>query len=98
MIKLVLTMLFMLVAIFYFIAMINIISSGKLFGKTCHKIFKWHLPNENIKISGINLVSTCKYCGRKIIKCHSDWFADDFLPATYGDYVLQLRKRGKKND
>ena len=78
MIKLVLLMLFIILTVFYLITMTSTITSGKLFGRFCHKILGYHLPNEEIKISGINQVSTCKYCGKKIIKCHFDWFADDF--------------------
>ena len=78
MIKIALIILFIILTVFYLITMTSIITSGKMFGRFCHKILGWHLPNEEIKISGINQVSTCKYCGKKIIKCHLDWFTDDF--------------------
>ena len=78
MIKLTLIILFIILTVFYLIIMASTITSGKLFGRSCHKILGWHLPNEEIKILGINQVSTCKYCGKRIIKCHLDWFADDF--------------------
>ena len=78
MIKIALIILFIILTVFYLIIMASTITSGKLFGRFCHKILGWHLPNEEIKISGIIQVSTCKYCGKKIIKSHLDWFADDF--------------------
>lgn len=65
MIKLALIILFIILTVFYLITMTSTITSGKLFGRFCHKILGWHLPNEEIKISGINQVSTCKYCGEK---------------------------------
>ena len=65
MIKLVLLMLFIILTVCYLITMTSTITSGKLFGRFCHKILGWHLPNEEIKISGINQVSTCKYCEKR---------------------------------
>ena len=65
MIKIALIILFIILTVFYLITMTSTITSGKLFGRFCHKILGWHLPNEEIKISGINQVSTCKYCEKK---------------------------------
>ena len=65
MIKIALIILSIILTVFYLITMISTITSGKLFGRFCHKILGWHLPNEEIKISGIIQVSTCKYCEKK---------------------------------
>jgi len=48
-----------------------------MLGKLLHKIFGWHLPDNNIEQHGINTVSHCKYCGKEIIKVHLDWFSKD---------------------
>ena len=77
-VKFIMMFTFLTLGLFYILAMISMISSGKAFGKLFHKLLGWHLPNKDIELSGINQVSTCKYCGKKIIKCHLDWFADDF--------------------
>lgn len=63
---------------FFIILLLSGISQGELFGKFTHKLFKWHSPNAKVEIHGINVVSTCKYCGKRIIKCHLDWFEDEY--------------------
>lgn len=74
MFKLIMLTLFSIFAIIYGISLLSVASHGELFGRFTHKIFKWHLPNEKINIQGINELSTCKYCGKPIMKCHLDWF------------------------
>ena len=77
MIKIILLAFFISLIIGYLIGLLSTISSGKIFGSITHKLFGWHVPNNNIEYHGINTVSRCKYCGKKIIKCHLDWFSED---------------------
>lgn len=70
MFKLIMLTLFSIFAIIYSISLLSIASHGRF----THRLFKWHLPNTKIEIHGINEVSTCKYCGKRIMKCHLDWF------------------------
>lgn len=74
MIKIIMIFLFSAFVIFYGITMLSVASHGKFFGKFTHKILKWHMPNEKMEVRGINVTSTCKYCGKRIMKCHLDWF------------------------
>lgn len=40
-----------------------------------HDMFGWHKPTEFIYKEGINTISTCKYCGKKIIQdSQGNWF------------------------
>lgn len=75
--KLFLLCFLILFVILYIVAMLSVITSGKLFGTLTHKLLGWHLPDENISFDGVNQISHCKYCGKRILKCHMDWFSCD---------------------
>lgn len=40
-----------------------------------HDVLHWHEPNGTIYLSGINLMSKCKYCNKDIIQdSQGNWF------------------------
>ena len=40
----------------------------------CNTI-EWHSPENVVTISGINIISRCKYCGADIMRdCQGNWF------------------------
>lgn len=40
-----------------------------------HKVFGWHAPSKKIGFDGCSLTSTCKYCGKEIMKdSQGNWF------------------------
>ena len=47
----------------------------KLLEWLTHDILGWHKPNDNYERRGINIISTCKICGKKIMQdSQGNWF------------------------
>lgn len=39
------------------------------------RILGWHKPNDKVGFDGVSLISTCKYCGKKIMQDgQGNWF------------------------
>jgi hypothetical protein len=46
-----------------------------------HDVLGWHKPNEAMTLFGINLVSYCRYCDRRILQdSQGGWFEATPLP------------------
>ena len=40
-----------------------------------HDLLHWHEPDNSVYLSGINLTSRCKYCGKEIMQdSQGNWF------------------------
>ena len=54
---------------------IYLISKGRFFKWFYHNILEWHIPNAEERFDGCSFHSTCKICGKEIIRdSQGNWF------------------------
>lgn len=62
------------VIILFLISAVLYVKLG-LFKKLFHDILGWHEPTKSFYFDGCNTHSTCKYCGKEIMKdSQGNWF------------------------
>lgn len=45
------------------------------FRKFLCNVMGWHKPSDNITSDGVNFISTCRYCGKRILQdSQGNWF------------------------
>ena len=55
--------------------MSTVLEEMGLFRRFTHNVLGWHAPNDTVTPVGINLVSYCRYCDRRILQdSQGNWF------------------------
>lgn len=61
--------------IYSLLGFIGYLTKGRVLGKFLHTFYKHHDPGKNsITCYHSNLMSNCKYCGKRIMKVGKNWF------------------------